>query len=30
MIAVALGAAYVVGWRRGYEAGDNPRRRGTD
>lgn len=26
----ALGAAYVLGWRRGYAAGDNPRRRRTD
>lgn len=32
-IAVAIGAvalAYIIGWRRGYAAGDNPRRRATD
>jgi len=26
----ALGAAYIIGWRRGHAAGDHPRRRSTD
>lgn len=30
IIAVALVAAYVLGWRHGYAAGDNPRRRSAD
>lgn len=27
LAAIAALAAYVVGWRRGYRAGDTPRRR---
>ncbi len=30
LMPLAMFAAYIIGWRRGYAAGDNPRRRSTD